>query len=336
MEYSIHDIAKRAGVSKSTVSRVFNAGSVSAKAREAVLRVLEETGYQPNQSARTLRGARSYVVGVAVTSASAFLAPSFNIRMAGMMQTLYQSGYSVLFINEAQKPTGETAPFHFLEQHIVDGLIFLQNADSDKVRRAITQHREVVYTGERILPDRGLRIYMGNYDYSRALYEYLMERGHRRIITVMSSTGGRIGKSRRHDAYADVCAQYGAVPEADSFVVEPYRQMIPGHLEKLYTKYVEGRYTALFVDSMEYADAVIRCFAAKGKVLGRDFSLVSIRRGEQGDAQADMTTIVLPDYEYGARAAQMILQAVEDPSLEYLDVKLPFELQERSSVVRLG
>ena len=48
-----------------------------------------------------------------------------------------------------------------------------------------------------------------------------------------------------------------------------------------------------------------------------------------------ITTVALPDYEYGLQAARMMLRAIEDPTLEYLDVKLKFELRDRGSVAWL-
>lgn len=331
MEYSIYDIAQRAGVSKSTVSRVLNAGSVSEKSRQAVLRVLAETGYRPNQSARMLRGAQSYVIGIIPSSADILLATSATTRLAGMMSCLYEHGYSMLFINEAQKPSGEAAPFQFLEQHIVDGLIYMQNAESDQVRRAITQHREIVYTGERILPDKGLRIYMGNYDYSKLLYDHLMERGHRHILTIFNHTRGNILRGRRYEAYVDACQAHGISPDVGSFLSFDETPQ-----KKICEKFLQGPYTALFTDGMEYANSINAAFTQKGLVLGRDFSLVSIERGVEQPAQGTgITTVALPDYEYGLQAARMMLRAIEDPTLEYLDVKLKFELRDRGSVAWL-
>lgn len=63
MELSILDIAKRAGVSKSTVSRVINGGSVSPSTKELVEQTMAEMGYSPNYMARALRGVHTNVVG---------------------------------------------------------------------------------------------------------------------------------------------------------------------------------------------------------------------------------------------------------------------------------
>ncbi len=336
MEYSIYDIAQRAGVSKSTVSRVLNKGSVSERSRAAVMRVLAETGYHPNQSARTLRGAQSYVIGICAATAGAFLSPSATTRLAGIIGTLYENGYSVLFVNEAQKPRGDVTPFSFLEQHMVDGLIFMQDIERPALRRAATEHREIVYTGERILPDKGLRIYMGNYDYSQVLYRHLMERGHRRVLTLMMRLRRQIGRKRRYEAYADTCAEYGTAPEPESFVTYESSQGGEAALESVYTLFVQGGYTAVFFDDLLFANSVQAYFMQKGMRPGKDFSFVAIERGAQKLLQTGgITSVVLPDYEYGKTAAQMLLRALEDPKLDYLDVQLPFQLQDRHSVAWL-
>ncbi len=336
MKYSIYDIAQKAGVSKSTVSRVLNSGSVSEKSRRAVLRVLEETGYHPNQSARTLRGAQSYVIGIIINSSDILLDASSTSRLAGIMHLLYEHGYSVLFINEQQKPSGEAAPFQFLEQHMVDGLIYMQNIENESLRQAILNHREVVYTGERIAPDKGFRIYMGNYDYSYLVYDYFMQRGHQRILTVLSHSYGHIFQNRRLDAYRDACAQYGISADPNSFFCLHDIQLDNALLQKMLHQYQQGHYTALFADQLTHATLIRDYFAQNGLPTGHDFSIISIERGtEQTSEEGGITSIVLPDYEYGLQAAQMMLRALEDPALEYMDVTCKFELCDRHSVVSL-
>lgn len=334
MEYSIYDIAKRAGVSKSTVSRVLNSGSVSEKSRNAVLQALKETGYQPNQSARTLRGAQSYVIGIHTISSTVFSTPVWMSRIAGIIDCLYENGYSVLFINAEQKLNGVLAPFRFLEQNIVDGLIFMQNAEDEQVRREITRHREIVYTGERILPDHGFRIYMGNYDYSRTVYDYMMQCGHTRILTLWSSMFGKIGLNRRFDAYLDSCRSYGVAADKDSF--KDFGQLgQAGELsENIYRIFADGKYTAIFTDDLANANFIDACFAKKGLVLGRDFSLAAIERSNSMQGHG-IATVKLSDYEYGVQAARMLLRAIEEPQLDYLDVQMRFEFNPRESIAVL-
>lgn len=334
MDYSIKDIAKLAGVSKSTVSRVLNGGSVSPKAQEAVRAVLRETGYRPNLSARTLRGVRSYVVGIPVASPARILTnQADHVRLASMIETLYRYGYSVLLINEAQQPYSEMTPFRLLEQHTVDGLIFLENGSDEATRKEICRHREVVYTGERIDPERGFRISMGNYEYSKCLYTHLMRKGHRKITTVLSYWCHPIGEQRRYDAYCDACREFGIRPSPDSFLsFGGYAEEREG-LETLYRRVVRGDCTAIFIDNVRSAANIDHDFARRGLTAGKEFSLVTIERSSaKWRLQEEYTAVVLPDEEYGKQAVKMLLKVLENPELEYLDCKIPFVLRERNSV----
>lgn len=89
---SILEVARRAGVSKSTVSRVLNGGSVSEKARLAVECAIQEMDYHPNGIARVLRGAKSSVIGVACNSVNALMNPSLTLRFAGYKQCAGTAG----------------------------------------------------------------------------------------------------------------------------------------------------------------------------------------------------------------------------------------------------
>ena len=88
MELSILDIAKRSGVSKSTISRVLNGGSVSPRTRELVERTMQEMGYYPNYMARGLRGVHHTVVGIMSLGKGMFVNPTISRRVAGILYTL--------------------------------------------------------------------------------------------------------------------------------------------------------------------------------------------------------------------------------------------------------
>ena len=85
MEFSILDIAQKAGVSKSTISRVINGGSVSPKTRKIVEDTMREMGYSPNYMARGLRGVHNTVVGILSLGSSMFSHPSISRRIAGIL-----------------------------------------------------------------------------------------------------------------------------------------------------------------------------------------------------------------------------------------------------------
>ena len=124
MSVSILDVAKYAGVSKSTVSRVLTGGSVSEKAERAVMQAIKELNYYPNGIARGLRGASSQVIGVLGIDSHAIFNKSLSTRLAGINSILSQAGYSLLLIHSPQMEL--TAAFvkgiRFWEEIRVDGI----------------------------------------------------------------------------------------------------------------------------------------------------------------------------------------------------------------------
>ncbi len=155
-------------------------------------------------------------------------------------------------------------------------------------------------------------------------------------MTIISHAYGHIFQNRRFDAYQDACAQNGFEPDPDSFFCLNDIQLDETLLAEILHRYRQKECTALFVDQLTQANLVRVYFAQNGLPVGRDFSIIAIERGtEQTPQEGGITSIVLPDYEYGVQAAQMMLRALEDPSLEYMDVKCKFELRDRHSVVRL-
>lgn len=182
MELSILDIAKRAGVSKSTVSRVINGGSASPKTRELIEHTMQEMGYYPNYMARGLRGVHNTVVGILSLGRGMFTNPAISRRVAGILDTLSENGCDLLIVQDSipHEAPGYTPKYvRYLRQQRIQGLITLGWDDLPEVQQAANQFRNVVYGGERLHANRGFRVYHGNYNYSSDLYRLLVMNGHR-------------------------------------------------------------------------------------------------------------------------------------------------------------
>lgn len=333
---SILEVARRAGVSKSTVSRVLNGGSVSEKARVAVQRAIEELDYHPNGIARVLRGAKSGVIGVACNSVNALMNPSLTLRFAGINSVLEQQGYSLLLvsINTGESDSNLDKALRFLDEQRIDGLIILGDVDDEKERRRLLQYRQVVYTGERILPDKGFRIYMGNYNYSRDMYAYLFGCGHRKVLSMMVNNASRRMHRARIEAYASVCQQYDVPCQADMvFRMVDTQDTTRQKLQAAYDAFCSTGATAIFVDSTEFANSLITFFSGYGLEVVRDYSLAAVERGKlKGQGDPFITSICLPDFEYGVSCARLMLEVLEDETVEYRDVTVPYQLKVRFSV----
>lgn len=124
---SIKDIAKLSGVSIATVSKIINNnGRYSEETKDKVLKIIEETGYQPNLSAKSLRMNKSFTIGLLVPDIS-------NSFFAEVVQTieeiLFERGYSTIICNTARNINKEINYLKMLDNKMVDGLIVISGAD---------------------------------------------------------------------------------------------------------------------------------------------------------------------------------------------------------------
>ncbi|WP_062321176.1 LacI family DNA-binding transcriptional regulator [Halolactibacillus sp. JCM 19043] len=126
----IKDIAKLAGVSPATVSRVMNNnGYVKEEKREAVLKVIKEVDYQPNPIAQSLKNQKSHMLGVIVPKISTETASRV---VAGVTEVAKVHGYQVLIANTDLDIEEEINYLKFLSNKSVDGIIMMGTEVTDR------------------------------------------------------------------------------------------------------------------------------------------------------------------------------------------------------------
>ncbi|MGB3701345.1 MAG: LacI family DNA-binding transcriptional regulator [Anaerolineales bacterium] len=120
---TIYDIAKRAGVSRQTVSRVLNnRQDVSAETRKRVQKIMEELSYHPSAVARSLSRQKSYILGV-VTAGLKYIGPSRTLN--GITSKAEELGYGLLLKELASFGANNVQPlFGWFQSHQVDGIIW--------------------------------------------------------------------------------------------------------------------------------------------------------------------------------------------------------------------
>ncbi|WP_353893937.1 LacI family DNA-binding transcriptional regulator [Proteinivorax hydrogeniformans] len=132
---TINDVAKKAGVSPSTVSRVISKNpKISAPTREKVLRHMEEMGYHPNAIARSLASKKSGAIGVIMptTSQDLFLNPFFPEALRGIVRGASNSGYDLLLSTNSDKDEEIEVIKHFILGSKVDGIILMSSKVNDE------------------------------------------------------------------------------------------------------------------------------------------------------------------------------------------------------------
>lgn len=119
---NIAEIAKLAGVSRAAVSRYFNNGYISEEKRQAIRRVVEETGYRPSLQAQTLRTKKTRMIGVIVPKIAS---ASIGKVVEGILSVLNERGYQMLLAVTQNNPQKELEYLTAFDEKQVDGVILV-------------------------------------------------------------------------------------------------------------------------------------------------------------------------------------------------------------------
>ena len=179
---TIEDVAREAGVSMMTVSRVINdTGRISDETRDYVREVATRLGYRPNRAARTLATNRTMLVGCVVPDITN---PYFSEIFQGAEEVFWQEGYNVLVANTNEIPARERAVLSQLDETTIDGLIICSSRLPDKVLFSLLKRHPVVVTINRRPPQPLASVVAARYRQGAVplmAARYLQQTGRRRI-----------------------------------------------------------------------------------------------------------------------------------------------------------
>ena len=199
MSHNLEDIARIAGVSRSTVSRVINNHpNVSEKTRRKVIEVVEREGYIPNLAARTLVTRRTQVLGFATSQvlAEVFTHPYFATVIQGMLDAANQHSYAVmLWVGES---TEEKQRFYDRVRYtrFIDGLVIASLIEGDPFPLQLVEEGfPFVIIGHS--PCDGLNsVDVDNVRAARTATEHLIRLGYRRVGTITGRRDHGAGQDR--------------------------------------------------------------------------------------------------------------------------------------------
>jgi LacI family transcriptional regulator len=328
-QVTMQDIAARAEVSLSTVSRVLSGSArVSEKKRAAVRAAVEALNYRPNIFAQGLVKGESRTVGVLTQYISA---PVLDAILHGILGGLRGSGYSPLFADGYWQPARERKSIQLLLERQVDGLIVLWGATPDAHLREVAQQVPLVVIGRRLegLEAHCIRIddFMGAY---RAT-EHLIGLGHRQIAHI-AGIMERDDAQQRHYGYCRALEDAG-LPVDETLIIEGNYVEQSGVVatEMLFTR---GRpFSAIFAANDQMAYGARLALYRRGIRVPQDVSLVGFDdQPHSAYITPPLTTIRQPAVQMGEVAAAAILHRIRGEP--YTIPQFPAELIVRESTQR--
>ena len=268
---SIKDIAKQAGISASTVSRVVNGKkSVSSKKREQILKLIEETGYVPNRAARSMVLKRSFTVGIIIPDTfNMFQRQLFSI----MERHLESFGYHTLFFFVTFEDKSEDACLNRLKSEKPDGVIMIHEMKSQLFYEYIAKTGLPVVSATFHYPGISA-IHVNEERASKDAVNHLIGLGHRNIVMI-SGDGFTFGRQRAEGFFQ-------ALTEAD-IAWDKNRVVFVRHytpefgmygMKELLLREGKRSFTALFAATDELAIGAIRVLNDEGLRVPEDVSVV--------------------------------------------------------------
>ncbi len=324
---SIVDVARRAGVSASTVSRSMRGGTnVAPATRKRVLQAARELAYVPSPAASQLASGHTGAVGVIVPFSTRWF---FAEAVAGAERALREAGLGLLLYNIGE-PAGRAGFFASMPlRRRVDAVLAIATSLTDAERSGLAALRvPIVAVGQRCagFPRVGVDDGSG----AAAAVRHLVLLGHRDIAMITGLPDDAIGAattSARRAGFEQALEQAGIAPGPDR-VVAAHWGVRGGVLamERLLTG--ANLPTAVVAESDEMAFGAMQAMRRSGLDVPGDVSLVGFDDHEMA-AAADLTTIAQPVQLQGELAARLLLDALD--GAEPGDVVLPTRLVVRGS-----
>ena len=320
---TLEQIGERAGVSRSTVSRVLNEHpDVREEVRRRVEAVIEETGYLPNQAARALVSNRTGLIALVMLTEvdELFGDPYYSALVAGIQQGCaeHDLNFAIFPVHGSRGDSDTLTPQ--IAQGLVDGVIVTAGRRSERLVADLrARHKPMVVVGHPD-DDRGLlRVDVENRSGSAHAVRHLLEHGRRRVGFIGATAEHRFGVERL-DGYRDAIVTSGR--EVDERLIR-LDEPTPRGGYRAASALLRERPDAIYASTDPMATGVYRAIIEAGLQIPDDIAVVGFDGLPNGPVlDPVLTTVVQPVVEVGRIAVGVLASGDEPPQLVVLPTSL--------------
>ncbi|NLW89286.1 MAG: LacI family transcriptional regulator [Clostridiaceae bacterium] len=332
MPATIKDVAKRAGVSIATVSKMINGGNVLEDNRVAIEQAIEELNYRVNTVARGMKTRRSMTVGVLIPSLADYYGVSV---LSSIDRELYRRGYSTIICDYSETdPEGARMKLDFLMNKQVDGIIMQPiNVQKKDLTRLESEKTPIVFIDVGVEGSGHDSVTIDNEGITYEVTEHLIANGHKRIGLIVGVPGVRTTDDRVA-GYRKALAVAGIKPNPELIRMIDISEESGYEGMRSLARMPEAP-TAVFTAGHDLTLGALRFLNEEGKRIPEDISFVGFETQSIARIYHPKLTIGLqPIMEIGRTAAEFLVERmVGEYTKEARDIRLKASLEIGASVL---
>ena len=310
---TLDEIAKKAGVSRTTASRVLNnRPNVREEVRQRVLAIIEETGYQPNPAARSLAAQRSQIIGLVLPRRTdvLFSDPYFSFLLHGVAEGCNLHDYTLtLFLLQTEADEEKLYP-KLSQQGLLDGLVFQVGSIGDSlITQLIDAHIPLVIAGRPAQSDNVSYVDVDNTAGAYQAVMHLLQLGYTRVGTITGSLNTTVGLDRKL-GYEKALKTRGFEIDESLIVAADFTEMGGYYAMR---RMLNNLPQAIFIASDIMAAGALRAIQEANLKVPHDIALVGFDDLPPAILSTpQLTTIRQPIRRFGRKAVEMLIDIIEN------------------------
>lgn len=329
MNVTIKDVAKAAGVSVATVSRVLNkSATVSEAAAEQVNNAIKELGYNPNFLGRNLRKCETNVILAILPSTEHSF---YNEIIKGMQSAASENGYDILLCTSNSMHSTESRMLGMLYNRTVDAAVMLGTQLSAEELNELNEKHYIAICCERVEGANVLTVTVDDESGAYTAVKNLISLGHRKIA-IISTEGMALSSKDREHGYIKALNEFD-IPVKEEYIYrgtyDPYNG---GKAFEQFMALPEPP-TAIFCISDLLAAGTMKKAISNGYKIGEDISVCGFDNIQMCELyNPGITTIEQPAFEIGKTVINELVKNIKQNQKKGRHIKLNYRLIQRESV----
>ena len=337
---TIADVAREAGVSKATVSRVLSgrAEYMRDATRQRVEQAIERLNYRPSSVARSLTSKRTHTAGILISDVGN---PFYPEVIHGVEDCAFKDGYDVFLCNTNYDEKRGMAFVRSLIDKRVDGVLIMSSSMSDDWLAELARNNVPAVVLDWEVQNAKGNLSLLRVDYQKGVaqaVDHLVELGHRQFVHVSGPV--KLPTTHwRQEAFLRALEKHG-IPAADVMIIEGNLRIEGGREAMQVIAEKGGEKTAVFSANDLMAMGILAEARALGINIPTDMSVIGlddIWLSTQTDPP--LTTVALPRYEIGQTAMQLLFELLNNPREKeaeplYAHVETGLTIRESTGPVR--